>query len=73
MGNRVNHVRLSWKLKDLQSTSGGWGEIDLEPRGDIVVFNRTELIERLNARNCERCGRSDLPCEVHHLRRLSDM
>lgn len=61
-----------WKLKDLQKHVRRWGEIDLAPRGDLV-FSRTELIERLNARNCERCGRSDLPCEVHHLRRLSDV
>lgn len=60
-----------WKLKDLVPTVRRYGVVDAIPRTPFV-YHRTELVERLNARVCERCGRDDLPCEVHHVRRLSD-
>jgi len=67
---KIRSVKL-WKLKDLEKKVRTYGAIDTTPRLPYL-FNRTELVERLNARECERCGRSDQPCEVHHLRRLSD-
>lgn len=67
---KVRTVKL-WKLKDLEKKVRTYGAIDTTPRLPYL-FNSTELVERLNARECERCGRTDQPCEVHHLRRLSD-
>jgi hypothetical protein len=37
------------------------------------INRRSEVIERLNARVCELCGRDDLPVEIHHVRRLADV
>ena len=67
---KARNVKL-WKLKDLERRVRTYGAIDTTPRLPYL-FNSTELVERLNARECERCGRIDQPCEVHHLRRLSD-
>jgi RNA-directed DNA polymerase len=64
-------IRL-WKLKDLKKEARTFGTIDLAPQAGLV-FDNTELVERLNARECERCGSTDKPCEVHHVRRLGDM
>jgi len=61
-----------WKLKDLEKKVVRYGVIDTIPH-TAFVYRSTELVERLNARFCERCGRDDRPCEIHHLRRLSDM
>ncbi len=34
---------------------------------------RSDVIDRLYARTCEHCGVTDVPCEVHHVRKLADM
>ena len=61
-----------WKLMDLEMKVLRYGPLDVVPYTPFV-FQRTELVERLNARVCERCGSDTKPCEVHHLRRLSDL
>lgn len=71
VGDEQRAIKL-WRLKDLDKTPRKWGTIDLAPFPQFV-FSRTELVERLNARVCERCGRSDLPCEVHHVRKIAEM
>lgn len=61
-----------WRLKDLATKPRRYGILDEKP-GTPFVYQSTELVERLNARICERCGNDDKPCEIHHLRRMSDM
>jgi RNA-directed DNA polymerase len=34
---------------------------------------RSDVLDRLHAQTCERCGATDLPCEMHHVRKLADM
>lgn len=36
------------------------------------LFGSADLIERINATECALCGASDVPIEVHHLRRLRE-
>lgn len=44
-----------------------------------LIFNtqiykgRTSLVERMLAEKCEYCGRSNLPIEIHHVRKLKDL
>ncbi len=68
---KLRNMKL-WKLKDLEKKVMRYGVIDAYPK-PAFVYRKTELVERLNARKCERCGSTDRPCEIHHLRRLSDM
>jgi hypothetical protein len=58
-----------------------WGAIPLavcrylEPIEDQKQFyfrSRTDLIQRLEAKKCEVCGR-ETRCEVHHVKRLADL
>ena len=48
---------------------------DLDLDGGIeagISSNRSELLERLLAQECELCGSKD-KIEVHHIRKLSDL
>lgn len=60
-----------WKMKDLVPVVRRFGIVDAIPHTPFV-YRQTELVERLNARVCERCGSDEKPCEIHHVRRLSD-
>lgn len=71
VGDTTRTIKL-WQLKDLQRHTRTWGGIDI-PSSAKFVFSRTELVERLNARECERCGSNDQPCEVHHVRRIGEL
>ena len=64
VGGETRSVRL-WQLKHLEQKPRRWGHVDIPPNTGFV-FSRTELVERLNARRCERCGATGHPCEVHH-------
>jgi Type II intron maturase len=61
-----------WKLKDLQARPYNRETVDLPPFSNYGIA-RTELIERLNARQCEYCGQPDTPCEIHHVRKMADL
>lgn len=37
------------------------------------TMGRSDVMDRLHARQCEYCGSTQHPCEVHHVRRLADM
>ncbi len=39
---------------------------------DLPLSSRTDLIQRLQANECEVCGSTDR-CEVHHIRKLADL
>jgi RNA-directed DNA polymerase len=34
---------------------------------------RSDVLDRLHARECEYCGATDVPCEVHHVHKLRDV
>lgn len=40
---------------------------------NTVHYGRTSIIKRLNANRCEKCGDTNGPFEVHHVRKLSDL
>jgi group II intron reverse transcriptase/maturase len=71
VGDEERAIKL-WLLKDLRQTPRTWGGIDIAPFPQFV-FSRTELVERLNAHQCERCGATDVPCEIHHVRHIGAM
>ena len=43
------------------------------PNTLYLVSPRSELVKRLNYKECEYCGREDLPLESHHVRLLKDL
>lgn len=45
---------------------------DNNGRRKVALSSRTDLIQRLQANECELCG-SRKSCEVHHIRKLADL
>lgn len=37
------------------------------------TMGRSDMMDRLRARQCEYCGSTGIPCEIHHSRRLADV
>jgi methionyl-tRNA synthetase len=42
------------------------------PNTAVITAARTELVQRLEADQCEHCGSTD-KCEVHHVKKLKDL
>ncbi|MGM0863075.1 MAG: reverse transcriptase domain-containing protein [Bacillota bacterium] len=47
--------------------------IDAIPSGRNIIYNRTGLIKRLLAEQCEWCGKTNLPLQIHHVKKLKDL
>lgn len=45
---------------------------DNKPK-DIQYFSSTNLVDRLKAKKCEVCGKTNTPIEIHHIHRLKDL
>lgn len=62
-----------WRLKHLNRTFWVSSYIDEVTGGAWWVKTPNDLIDRLSARECEACGDTTGPFEMHHLRRLRDL
>jgi Type II intron maturase len=62
-----------FKLKHLDRSPIPVAGVDAAENLGMWINRRSEIVERLNARTCELCGRSDRPVEIHHVRKLADM
>lgn len=62
-----------WRLKHLTRTYWISLTIDTVTAGAWWVQRPNDLIDRLRARECEACGDTSGPFEMHHLRRLRDL
>ena len=61
-----------FKLTQLGTLPDLGVRVDREAK-PMFSAGRSDVIDRLHARRCEYCGASDVPCEVHHARKLADM
>ncbi len=48
------------------------GTVDNIPR-TVMYTSKTSLMDRLAARQCELCGKTDVDIEIHHVRKLKDL
>ena len=39
----------------------------------VIYSSKTSLMDRLSARQCELCGKTDVDIEMHHVRKLKDL
>ena len=62
-----------FRLKDLKPPPRTDLQVDIQPKVFALTLSRSELIRRLNAEECEYCGRREGPFEVHHIRKLKDV
>lgn len=72
---RYNVSREERKIKvfKLQHIKPNANELDEMPNPIHLVIARTEMVHRLNAQQCEYCGRTDMPVQVHHVGKLKDL
>lgn len=61
-----------FNLKHLDRLPELGANVDRQPT-TWWTASRSDVLDRLHARQCEQCGATDVPCEVHHVRKLADM
>ncbi|UVK35976.1 RNA-dependent DNA polymerase (plasmid) [Mesorhizobium sp. AR10] len=61
-----------FRLKDVEPLSTS-RHVDRQTQMHIHFAGRTDFVDRLRARVCQACGTKDVPVEVHHARKMSDM
>jgi len=59
-------------LKDLDKLPELGAAVDRLPN-TMWTSGRSDVLDRLHSRKCEYCGATDVPCEVHHARKLKDV
>jgi len=70
--DKTRRIRI-FRLKDQRSPPPHDSRIDLLPNIYLWTLSRTELIKRLNSKQCEYCGTAQGTFEVHHIRKLKDV
>ena len=73
-----NNIRIFkvFSLKDIKREPANYRhnyQVDKLPNTEQFTLSRTELVQRLNARQCEYCRQHRNGLEVHHVRKLSDL
>jgi len=61
-----------WHYRTLQRPTNLKRDVDYKPHLGWL-YARTEVIQRLNAKECEYCGSMEGPFEVHHIHKLKDI
>jgi hypothetical protein len=61
-----------FKLKDVNRSVKAKQDVDVE-YNSLKHAKRSEIVERLNAEECEYCGKTEGYFEVHHVRKMADI
>ena len=72
-GNGKDHVFPIYNLQEMPSKPNTFRNVDLLPVTWHFTLHRTELIQRLDAQQCEYCGNTEGLFEVHHIRKMADV
>src|SRR3546814_3037957 len=62
-----------WKLAHLKRDPATSSRIDIQPWTQVFTHSRTDWVDRQNAKQCEACGRSAVPCKVNDIRGIADV
>jgi hypothetical protein len=62
-----------FRLKDLRKPAPHNSQIDVQLNGYLWTLSFSEVIKRLNRKQCEYCETTEGPFEVHHVRKLKDV
>ncbi len=69
---KTRYIKI-FNLKDLKHPSPHDPQLDLCPNVYVWTLSRSEVIKRLNRKECEYCGTKKGPFEVHHIHKLKDV
>ncbi len=70
--HKTRYIRV-FRLKDLRKPEPTDPHLDEQPNTYIWTLSRSEVIKRLNRKQCEYCETTEGPFEVHHVRKLKDV
>ncbi len=70
--HKTRYIRV-FTLKDLRKPLPNHPQLDVQPNTFIWTLSRSEVIKRLNSKQCEYCETTEGPFEVHHIRKLKDV
>jgi len=62
-----------FRLKDLRKPAPHDSQLDVQLNGYVWTLSFSEVIKRLNKKQCEYCETTEGPFEVHHIRKLKDV
>ena len=62
-----------FRLKDLRKPVPHDAQLDVQLNGYLWTLSFSEVIKRLNRKQCEYCETTEGPFEVHHVRKLKDV
>ncbi len=62
-----------FRLKDHVPPSSTHSSVDNRANTQWFTLSRTELVQKINANNCEYCGKQGGYMEVHHIRAMKDV
>ncbi len=72
-GKKKTRTMRVFQLKDFEPIASHHAKVDTPPNIFMLTLNRSELIRRLNASQCEYCETTSGPFEVHHIRKMKDV
>jgi hypothetical protein len=62
-----------FRLKHLETQKVSFSNLDSIAEVHHLTLSKNELINRLEANRCEYCGKETPTCQVHHVRKLSNL
>ena len=62
-----------FRLKELRKPTPHDTQLDVQLNGYVWTLSFSEVIKRLNKKQCEYCETTEGPFEVHHVRKLKDV
>jgi group II intron reverse transcriptase/maturase len=62
-----------FRLKDLRKPVPNDAQLDVQQNGYVWTLSFSEVMKRLNKKQCEYCETTEGPFEVHHVRKLKDV
>jgi len=71
-GRHQRRFKPMFRLKDVWPTPAS-EHVDRQTLTYAHFSGRTDFVDRLRARTCQACGVENVPVEVHHVRKMSDM
>lgn len=72
-GKKKTRTIRVFQLKEFEPIASYHAKVDTPPNIFMLTLNRSELIRRLNASQCEYCETTSGPFEVHHIRKMKDV
>ena len=68
----IGHMRVFYNQGFKRQKKAFLSNADFVPNS-IKYFGSTNLIDRLKAKQCELCGKTNTPIEIHHIHKLKDL